>query len=257
MRNTTLVNALGAMTLLGVVLPVQAQYVNPYTNNNWNNPGSSFLDTAIMNARNRMMLSNSLTASGGYSAALRAAYLKQVRLGESRIKSGTATTRFTSGPFPTEYWVTQSGGNTPEKRKQYSAELAIQRDIWAQEARTYHTDTNDMAQALGLAFVLAWEAQTGEKATPAQYQGITRDFRTFLLKEALYQGMSIPARQTYFEGRMIAATYAVRLLRIGQRTGDTTALQKAHDSGLRYVNSWVPRGYTHFVATTTGFQEAR
>jgi len=166
MRNTTLVCATGALILQGVVLPVHAQYVNPYTNNNWNNPGSSFLDTAIMNARNRMMLSNSLTSSRTSAAALRAAYLQQIRQGESRIKSGKATTRFSSGPFPTEYWVKQSGGNTPEKRKQYADEIAIQRGIWAEEARARNTGTSDMAQVLGLAFVLAWEAQTVTRPHP-------------------------------------------------------------------------------------------
>lgn len=258
MRNTALVYATGTLVLLGAALPVHAQYVNPYTHNNWNNPNSSLLDTAILGIRNRMMLDSMLFSSHATSpAALRAAYDKQVNLGQSRIKSGKATTRFTYGAFPTDFWVKQCGGNTPEKRQQCIAEFTVQRDIWAQEARARGTDTNDMAQALGLAFVLAWEGQTGKKATPAQYKGITQDFRTMLLKDAFYQGMSTPGRQTYFEERMINATDPVRLQREGQRSGDATMLEKARTEAKAYINAWLPRGYTRYEATPTGFQETR
>lgn len=257
MRNAAFIYATGTLMLLGIALPARAQYVNLYTGNNWNNPNSSLLDTAILGMRNRMMLSNALASSRVSAASLRAAYTRQVNLGQSRIKSGKATTRFTRGTFPTDYWVKQCGGTTPEKRKQCLAEFAVQKELWAQEARNRNADTNDMAQALGLAFVLAWEGQTGEKPTAAQYKGITQDFRTMLLKDALYQGMSASDRQTYFEGQMINATDSVRLLREGQQTGDTATLQKAHDSGKKYTNIWLPRGYTRYVATSTGFQETK
>jgi len=258
MRNTALPCATGALLFLATAtLPAQAQYVNPYTNNNWNNPNSSLLDTTLLGMRNRMMLDNNLLASRVSSAALTAAYNRQKRLGESRIQSGKATTRFSSGPFPTDYWVTRCGANTPEKRKQYAAEFVVQRDIFAQEARARHADTTDMAQALGLTFVIAWEGQTGQKATDAQYRGIAQDLRTMLLKDPLYQGMSAANRQTYFEGRMIDATEPVRLLHIAQRTGDPAMLQQAHTKGLNYVNTWLPHGYTHYEATPTGFQERR
>lgn len=254
MRNSASFYAMMALLLLGTMSPGYAQYTNPYTNNNWNNPNSSLLDTAILNARNRMMLSNSLFSS---AAAARAAYTKQMRLGESRIKSGKATTRFTRGPFPTEYWVKRCGGTTPEKRKQCLAEFAVQRTLWADEARVRNADTNDMAQALGLAFVLAWEGQTGEKPTAAQYKGITQDFRAMLLKDPLYQGMDAPSRQTYFESHMINSTDSVRLRREGQRSGSTAMVQKAHDGGRNYINAWLPRGFTRYEAIPTGFREAK
>ncbi|RYF39422.1 MAG: hypothetical protein EOO38_23315, partial [Cytophagaceae bacterium] len=227
MRNAFLVYVTGALLLLGTAVPVQAQYINPYTGTNWNNAGSAFLDTAIVNLRNQMMLNN-MFATGRMEVV--AAYNKQLKEGQSRIKSGKATTRFTAGAFPTDFWVKQCGGTTPEKRKQCVAEFAIQHAIWAEEVRARGVDTSDMAQSLGLTFVLAWEAQTGEKATTAQFKGITQDFRTMLLKDALYQGMTPASRQAYFEGRMINATDPVRLLRKAERTGDAATLQKARTS---------------------------
>jgi hypothetical protein len=257
MKIATLVYATGALILLGATLPANAQYINPYTNYSWNNSGSAFLDTTLIGMRHQLIMGSSLGAANISSAAIQAAYNKQLKLGQSRIKSGKATTRFTGRAFPTELWIKQCGGTTPVARKQIGDEIAIQRNIWSQEARARSADTSDMAQALGLAFVLAWEGQTGNKATTAQYKGITQDFRTMLLTDALYQGMSNTGKQAYLEGKLLGATDPVRLLREGERTGDAATVQKAHEGGSRYIKFWVPRGYTHYVATATGFRETK
>lgn len=261
MKSDISVYAAGVILLLGTTSlppqPARAQYVNPYTGYNWNNPASSFLDTAIQGMQSRMMLSNSLASSNLSAAALRESYERQLKTGNSRIKSGKATTRITPRAFPVDEWLTRCGGTTPKKRKQILAEITTQRDIWAQEIRARHADPADMAQVLGLAFVLAWEAQTGGKATPAQYKGITQDFRNSLLKDPAYQGMSLADRQFLLERHLLGGTDPVRLMREGRRTNDSVTLQKAHDNGLRYVNLWLPRGFTHYEATPTGFQERK
>ncbi len=239
--------------------PVCAQttYTNPYTGNQFNNPNSSLLDTAILGVRNQMMLNSALANGRVSSSILREAYMKQMRLGESKIKTGKATTRFTQRAFPLDYWVKQTGGTTPEKRKQNAAELTAQRAIWMQESRARNVDPMDMAQALGLTFVLAREAQTGDKATAAQFKGITNDFRTMLLKNPLYQGMDATGRQRYFEDLMINSTDPVRLLREAQRTTDDATRQKAQESGQRYVHSWLPSGFTRYETTPTSYQEVK
>jgi hypothetical protein len=241
-----------ALALLGIfsAVPSQAQYTNPYTGRTFNNGGSSLLDTMILNNSRRMMLNSSLN-----SANLHNLMLQRQKMGRQTIKKGKATTRFTAAaPFSLSEWVTRCGAKTPEMRRQYAAELTLQRAIWKQEAQARGANTQDMAQSLALGFVLAWEAYTGGKrATNAQYQGIAADFRKTLLNDPDFQGMTAKEKQYLYEDQMISATDAVRLLREANKTGDDATQQKAREGGKRYLTCWWDKPAETLRTTPTGF----
>ncbi|MGC4047985.1 MAG: hypothetical protein QM758_29675 [Armatimonas sp.] len=254
MRNTVLTIAAGTLTALTAlaVSPAQAQYTNPYTGRTFNNPNSSLLDTAILGASRSMMLSNSLF-SGSTSARILA---QQVKLGQQIIKRGKATTRYTArNPFPMELWLKRVN---PSAREQWAAEANVQKTLWDQEARARGANMNDMADALGLTFIMGWEAQTGgQKATTAQFKGISADFRQMLLKDAYFQGMSQADRQMFIEGKLLDSSDKIRLLREAKRIGDATMLQQARDGGKKVTDSWLPKGKTHYVPNPSGFTDVK
>ena len=251
MRNVYLARACAAIAFLGVLIApsARAQFVNPYTGRSFNNANSSMLDTGILGATRSMVLSGSLASSN------RASIERQMRLGQSRIKSGKATTRYTPRePFPLTFWLKRIGITDPAKRKQWGDESAVQKVLWEEEARSRGADLGDMADALSLTFMLGWEAQTGgEKATPAQFKGVAAGFRKMLLQNAYYQSMSLEDRQTYIEGQLLNASDSVRLLREAKRTGDAATLKQARDEGKRVTDEWLHAGQTHFVPNPTGF----
>jgi hypothetical protein len=245
------------LALLGIfsAAPSQAQYTNPYTGRTWNNPGSSLLDTMILNKSREMMMSGNMMSNSMTSASLHNLMLRRQQLGRQTIKRGKATTRFTAAaPFSLSEWVTRCGAKTPEMRRQYAAELTVQQAIWKQEAQARGANTQDMAQSLALGFVLAWEAYTGGKrATDAQYRGIAADFRKTLLNDPHFQGMTAKEKQYLYEDQMVSATDAVRLLRQSTKTGDDAIQQKAREGGKRYLTRWWDKPADTLRTTATGF----
>ncbi len=235
--------------------PAQAQYVSPYTNpytgRIFNNPNSSFFDTVITNNHNMRMLNNrmnpALIASMGNTRALR------MRAGATRIKKGLASTSIPSTSFQTNAWVARCGGKTPEQKSQILAELVAQKDIWNQEMRARGAKSDDLAQALGVSFVLAWEAYSGQRATEQQFRWIVNDFRRFLLKDAFYQGMSATEKQYLAEANMLNSTDTVRQYRAGLKQSDA-ALQKSGQAAAgKFLETWWDSSASNIIATPTGF----
>jgi hypothetical protein len=249
---TSSLSAVGGLCLF-IVTPAYAQYTNPYTGTTWNNPMSSFLDTVIMNNRNAAMMRNGLNSN--MASSLAAAKSRMLKAGNLKIKNGQATTRFRSpGPFNTEEWITRCGAKTPEMRRQFAGEIALQREIWNQEVSARNADKSDMAALLGVAFVLGWEAHTGgQKATGTQYRWVVNDFRRSLMKDAYFQGMSAADKQYLQEQQMISATDAVRLWRQGVKNGSRADQKAGKESGGRFLQLWWDAPIERLIATPTGF----
>lgn len=259
MRNAVLNVAAGTLFIgfTFVVAPsAQAQftgqYTNPHTGRTFNNSVSSLLDTAILNMGRQMLMESSMMSASTANRLL----AEQKRRGAQVIKSGRANTRFTPrSPFPTEWWLKRVPA---DQRKQWAEEAALQKTIWDQYAQDCGANKNDMADVLALTFVMGWEAQTGgQRATPAQFRGIAKDFRQMMLKDTFFQGMSLGERQVYTEGHLLNASDTVRLLREARRTRDDVTLMTAKVKGRTVTDAWLPTGYTHYVAVASGFQHSK
>lgn len=260
MRDRRSIFAVGAAVAAcaGAGKPAQAQYVNPHTGTNWNNPMSSTLDTAIIGMRNSAMLRNSLNANMAASGAS-AAYTRKVRVGAAKIKAGRATTRFSAvAPFNLEEWLTRCGAKTPEQRRQYGEEIRLQRRLLDEEARAFGADRGDMAPSLGLCFAMAWEAYTGgQRATEKQYRWLVNDFRRTLLKDAYFQGMNAAEKQYLFEENMINATDALRLWRESRLAGDEEKRKRAREGAARFLARWWDEPVENLTAAEDRFTSRR
>lgn len=252
MRNTILTS----LALLAISpLYAQTTHTNPYTGRTFNNSVSSLLDTAILDMGRNMLMESSTRSASAANWIL----AQQKKRGALVIKSGKASTRFTPrSPFPIQWWLTRVGLTDPNKRKIWAEEASFQKTIWDMEAQRCGANRNDMADVLALTFVMGWEAQTaGEKATPAQFRGIAKDFRQMILRDTFFQGMSPAEKQVYTEGHLLNASNTVRLLREARRTRDDITLMTARAKGRTVTDAWLPTGYTHYVGVASTFKPAK
>lgn len=255
MKKPFVVTTALALALGATGIPAHAQYTNPHTGNVFNNPTSSLIDTMILNKGREMMMSNSINSSMASSMA--AVRSRIMRAGAEKIKRGRASTHFTRlSPFNTEEWITRCGAKTPEVRRQYAAEIATQREIWAQEVRARGANPDDMAEMLAIAFVLAWEPHSGgQKATDAQYRWVMADFRKSLLKDPYFQGMSAADKQYLFENNLIGSTDTVRQWREGAAASNTEMQQAGRRAASKFLDSWWEGPVENLIATPTGFAD--
>lgn len=216
----------------------RAQYVNPNTGINWNNPVSSSIDTSLYWQRQRMMMENSLASQ----QALAAEKLRRERIlaaGNEKVRRGQASTRFAAQPFQVEPWMKRWRPKTEAERKQLIDECQVQGEIWAKEAKVRGANLKDIAESAALAFVLAYQVVSdGDTATPKAYQFLVQSFRDYYLKDAYFQGMPDADKQGIHDGIFLGSTDPVRRWNLGKAGNDpaelTAAKKEARDHLTKY-----------------------
>lgn len=220
-------------TLLAFALligrPARAQY---YDSNGtaWNNGTSAILGTMssgyAMREYNRRQLYRSMQRGNGP--------LTTKQRGTLLIESGRATLTFAARPFPLGQYMktTWSGnGDNAVKRRNY-AEWLQQDALWKAEMRARGAQTNNVADVLSVALVMAFEAATGRRVNTQGYKQVNDDFRSFFLtKAAAFQGYSAREKQEFVEGITVRVTNALRQRRAGH-------LEKAQNEGRAFLDSW-------------------
>ena len=202
------------------VAPAHAQ-VTGYTYNPYRN-SSNFWDRQI--AARQDMTSVILRSSGnaamndliGKSGGKGAPSLHD--RGRAIIKSGKATNTFPMRQFPLEKHLViwQAAGIS---RAQAKAEWQVQSTLWRQEVAARRAPWGDFAALYAVAYVMAFEAYTGQKLNDAGYKAMLASTRPGFLKDAGFQGRSAQSKQELYEETMSLATNALRLRRAGDMAG--------------------------------------
>lgn len=225
------VKALFATILVMVVLaaasPARSQLADPVTGRNvdfntWSNSNALLNQQQNFFALQRMGL-----LLVGKEMVERQRLLQTVLpRGLRVIKSGKATTRFTpvAATIAPQHFAGLQG-QTADERRRLAGEFGRALQTFRQEAKARGLVHHDLAHVLGLAFVLSYETYSGGKTNARQQAGITSAFRTFLLRDALHQGMDNRAKQLLAERRAIDAAAARALLRENKRQQAQTVAQ--------------------------------
>lgn len=230
---------LGSIACLALALApgvARAQYVNPYTHNNWNNPVSASIDTMLYFNRQRMMLEHSLnynrlrqdlrqknqqrgqpksqpqTQSPPRSQPQDALRRQRItEAGQLVVKQGRATTRFASAPFQTDVWITRWQPRTPAERLRLAQECRAQVDLWNREARLRGANLDDIGDTVALGFVLAYRVHAGGHEAPAgAFRSAAAAQRESYLKDPYFQGMPLEDKRYLQDTIFLESTDIVR-----------------------------------------------
>ncbi|HEX8235409.1 MAG TPA: DUF6683 family protein [Abditibacteriaceae bacterium] len=224
--------------LVSLSLPARAQFSDNmgYMHNNmesatigtWLNGQSSMWYT-------RQQLYRTM-ARGGRSAPT-ASQLQEKR-GHSLIRRGRATMAFAMRTPPLTQWMKGWGGDDPIKRRKAYNEWVAQSRLWRQEAKLRGARFGDMADMMGLAFVMCHEAYSGRRTNTAGFRYMSKAFRASWLKDAYYQGRTLTAKQEGYESAMLSGTWALYQWREGLRHGDQAMVVAGRETAKKFLDEW-------------------
>jgi len=214
----------------------RAQYVNPNTGINWNNPVSASIDRSRYWMQQGRIAEANIAAQ--HEAAAEAARNDRIlAAGNEKIRRGQATTRFTTRPFQIDLWMKVWRPKTPADRQREIDECKVQGEIWAREVKARRVDLNDIAETAALAFVLAYEVKSdGDKASAKAYQSLIKQFREYFLNYAYFQGMTEAHKQWHQEGLFLSATNPVRRWQRARSLNDAAELAGAKKEASEFLD---------------------
>jgi hypothetical protein len=155
-------------------------------------------------------------------------------IGEARIKAGHATTTFRLGaPIAPEKYGAMAP--TPAERQAWTKEYYQALHSFGELVIANNGKLDDVADDLGMAFVLAYEVYSGgQKATLAQRMTYTEATRQNILHNALFQANGDQDRQLFVEMHGMDAALARMQLIAAQQSRNPAlrdhALQLARDT---------------------------
>ncbi|MBC7795737.1 MAG: hypothetical protein H7Z37_02565 [Pyrinomonadaceae bacterium] len=210
------------LTLFCQSLDAQTEgYTNAATGRTWNNPSSSFLDTAILNQNQRSQLQSAAFNMMMMGNAART--MMKENYGEEKIKAGKATTRITLSPDGSyiEKWAAKA--QTPQEQQETRAigKLCLQtfNDILKAKGLTAYDVTD--AQALG--FVMSYLVYNGKDPGDARLKKLRQSLRQKFLKDAESQGTPEYEKQQDYENLVIRTMLGVRAYEISKRQNVTAS----------------------------------
>lgn len=216
---------------LGAPRSAHAQFIAPFGTGyqganglQYNNGTSALLSVMIQNNMNMTMMRNSLNSShfltyGGGSRRSGATPAQlQARRGRALIKSGRATMAFKMRPAPAYLWVAEWAKKNARGRAGANAEWQAQSAIWRQAVAARGATYGDMAQMLGVAFVMCAEAYSGRQINKAGYNAKVANIRRIYLQSPGYQGWTQAEKQDLYERTLLSASWAMYLRRQGKIT---------------------------------------
>ena len=127
----------------------------------------------------------------------------QSQLGQQKIRSGKATTRFVSSLDVTQRWINnylqRAGIASPadqQKTSRYLQNIVVQ---FKQQLANKSLAPNDYADGYALALTTVYEIYKGESVNQLSLKAISNQIRRDLIKSAEFQGKSDEEKQVTFE----------------------------------------------------------
>ncbi|MGV3617858.1 MAG: DUF6683 family protein [Fimbriimonas sp.] len=208
----------------------------------YNNANSALIGTMIQNnIRANMMRSALMGSRVHYTAGGR----------RSRPMGGRPAS-FQPRPYPVEKWLEGWSGGDPQKRKAAYAEWVQQKAIWQNEVKARGTKPNDLAHVMATAFVLAYEAYTGNRASTTGYRHMVAEFQTGFAKDAGLRSADNVRKNEIAETAILESTDAVMRRRGGRVANDPARIEKAKEVSGRFLDRWWDEKRTGAVKLLSG-----
>ena len=177
--------ALTGCCLLGAAFPINAQETtNPYTGRTFNNPISSYLDTAIMNQQRSQMLMNQQFQNMMFNQMMMDSVMSNI--GNQRIKAGKASTRFV--PSAKGSQIGALAANAGAQKAQAIAANQAALATFNEAMKRFGFTPNDVAEGRALAFTMAFNAYAGKDPGAARLKNLRAQFKSAMMKDAIFQG---------------------------------------------------------------------
>lgn len=178
--------------------------------------------------------------------------------GRELIRTKRATTAFVPRELPLQIWFKKWGvDKDADKRRVALEEWKVQKALYNAEVNARGANPRDGAQVWAIAFMMAYEAYSGQRANAAQFKDMVASWRSALLQMDTYQGDSNLDKQELAEDQIVSSTNALRLRRLGTKTGEAATLAEARKQGADCINGWWHGGANNLRATPTKFVSSR
>lgn len=229
--------ALSILFLLGVTNNASAQYTNPYTFRQWNNPVSSYIDTILLHRIQRQMLQRSIRnrqasgtqakgSTGKASANSRSTPSDASAPAADAPKFPITATNFKSSGvrlLPAKLANATPDITAPQKEELGTAYLRIL-DAYEKEA-----PKNNVAYALTFLLGTSMQITQGTEVGDAEAEQIARLLNDVLAAAPEFQKLTVRDKQAVYEVAIITGGVIVAINQMGVEQNDEEMKQQAKE----------------------------
>lgn len=207
MRLTVVRRLLTCLPLITLTTAASAQYTNPYTGRNFNNPVSSYLDTVIQNRMQQSMVNQQMFSQQVFNQMMMDTTRRNI--GKDRIAKGRNSTRFTpSAKGSAIEALVPKELSGAERRKALEVNQTCLKQFKT-AVGNMGLLPNDMADGRALAFVMAYTAYRGQDPGVQRLKLLCTNYRTTLMSDPYFQGFMDDERQQEYERLAVAAVLSI------------------------------------------------
>ena len=181
------------------------------------------------------------------SAKLYQEAVQRVRVGQTRIKAGQASTSFRNTQFSLVSSLLESA-TTPELKQKVNQFAALNLKQFRDEIRVRGLLSNDVVDGQALAFVICYEIYFGQKPSKVHLDWVRQNSRRSLLKNAYFQGGDDGERQRKYETNAAMTMYAKMINEKGANNANEA--KDIAENVLQFI--WENSAETLYM-TATGF----
>jgi hypothetical protein len=226
------------LLVLLLAAPVQAQYMNPFTGTNWNNPVSSSIDTILWGDMQSRLLLRPYENRQGQETAVTHAPLPV-----------TATSFMPHPGLATARTLARSFSQDAEEQAQFAELFEIGLHVFDGEARAAGR-ANNVAMALTYFLVANYYVYSNQEASEQGQEALFVHLNDLLGLDAQFQNLGDAERHELYETFMILGSLPLMLYTSALQEGDHTLAQSVQ--GLAAENLQVVLGVhpenLHFTA---------
>jgi hypothetical protein len=194
-----------AFVVLGLLAGrASAQWVNPYTGTNWNNPMSSLADTMIRNSMNAQMLNAAIKANAKTTTTPAAT---------SAAHESMAKTDFVPGKVHGAITAAILDGLTKEPTARQGLGQGVTAVLQAYEARARK---NNVAYALAFMIGTSYGVQAGSELGDDQYVAIAVAINDVLARSPAFANASASDREKLYEATVTMGALVALFHEVGK-----------------------------------------
>lgn len=195
---------LALVVALGIAAPAtaHAQWRNPYTGTNWNNPMSSLADTMLYNSMQRQMLQASLNAQNKKKAAAAAA----------ATHAPAATLDFKPAPGHPAVKAFLDGANLPADQRA-AFQQVIDATFTEVEKRLRK---NNLATGMGVALAAALEIKSGQEVPEDRVDELWASINDMLVASPEVKKLKPDQMQTMYDSLIMTTAIMLTFHELGK-----------------------------------------